>query len=123
MPHMILTGCRALAEAAPLFDSKAQRWGRAVMKQEAVWLRNDRQALMVEGVVVEFSRALHPLAYIAPHHDDFIVRLRDHSPVERTDAIQRWLSTIALTVLRSCGGRLKTTNIPSALWADLNLPE
>jgi hypothetical protein len=122
MPHLILTDCSDIVHAAPAFRSVAQRWGRAVMKVETTWLRSDREALLVEGVVVEFSRALHPVAVVSPHHGNAAVRLWDFAPVERTEAVQRWLASVASVVLGACGGTVFSTNIPDALLQDLGLP-
>jgi hypothetical protein len=122
MPHLILTGCSEIPDARDAFPRQAHRWRRAVMKTEGVWMRTDRDALLVEGVVIEFSRALHPLAIVAGHHDDVTIRLWDHQTIERTDGVQRWLAIVARTVLDACGGRLKSTNITVDLWQDLELP-
>ncbi len=87
MPHLILKGDVDLAEWADAFDTSAIRWQRAVLKVEDSWLRSDGAALLVEGIVVEFSRPLHPVAFVGLHHGNTIVRLWARGGVERTEAV------------------------------------
>jgi hypothetical protein len=121
MPHLVLSGTVDLANVAVKFDSRVERWGPAVLKTEGLWLRSDRLALLVEGVVVEHSRPLHPVAVVSAHHGDTSVRLWPVVLVERTAAVQRWLASIAGELQRLGGGRLKTTNIAAELWRDFRL--
>jgi hypothetical protein len=110
-----------LEYVASSLGGKAQRWGPAVLKTEASWRRSDGRAVLVEGVVVEHSRPLHPVAVVSLNHGDTNIRLWRLAPVERTPAVQRWLATVAAE-LRSLGcGPLKTTNIAAELWSDLEL--
>jgi hypothetical protein len=75
----------------------------------------------VEGVVVEHSRPLHPVAVISVSRGDTSVRLWHLAPVERTPAVQRWLATIASELRRLGSGPLKSTNISDDVWGDLDL--
>lgn len=104
---------------ASSLTSEAQRWGTAVLKTEAVWRRVDGHAVLVEGVVVEHSRPLHPVALISESKDSTSVRLWRLAPIERTLAVQRWLASIAAELCRHGAGGLKTTNIAAELWRDL----
>jgi len=119
MPHMVLAGGLELAPVA--VPEEVHRWGRAVIKTEGSWRRCAGEALLVEGVVVEFARPLHPVALVAPHHGDTIVRLWPVAPVERTRAVQRWLGLLAGVLQRQGAGPLKLTNIPAELWQDIGL--
>jgi hypothetical protein len=121
MPHLILSGETDLERAAAVFSGEAQRWGPAVLKTEATWRRSDGLALLVEGVVVEHSRPLHPVAVISHGHGDTSVRLWRLAPVERTPAVQRWLASVAGQLRHLGAGSLKTTNIAAELWQDLGL--
>ena len=121
MPHLVLGGEVDLETMASGLAGEAQRWGPAVLKTEASWLRSDGLAVLVEGVVVEHSRPLHPVAVISLSHGDTSVRLWRLAPVERTAAVQRWLASIAGELRRRGAGPLKTTNIPPQLWEDLGL--
>jgi len=112
MPHVILEGPVDISAILPIIGTEARRWGRAVLKTDNVWLRSDHRGLMLEGVIVEFSRALHPLALVAPHHGDTGVRLWPHLEIERTHAVQRWLALIAADLQQGGAGILKRTNIP-----------
>lgn len=119
MPHLVLRG--ALAFDGVVVDPEVHRWGRAVLKTDLCWLRRDARAMLVEGVVVEFSRPLHPVAVVAHHHGDTTVRLWQAVPVERTRAVQRWLCLVAVALQRAGAGRVTNTNIPTDLWHDLDL--
>ena len=121
MPHLVLSGVVDLDKVAASLGREVQRWGPAVLKTEASWRRSDGHALLVEGVVVEFSRPQHPVAVISQSDGDTSVRLWRLAPVERTPAVQRWLALVADELHRLGGGRLKTTNIPAELWEDLGL--
>ena len=121
MPHLVLHGEIDLEAIAPDIGGEAQRWGAAVLKTEDMWRRSDGLAALVEGVVVEHSRPLHPVAVISLSHGDTSVRLWRLAPVERTPAVQRWLASVAAELRRRGAGPLKTTNIPPQLWEDLGL--
>lgn len=121
MPHVILTGTVSLEAFASSVDGEAQRWRAAVFKNEASWLRSDGLAILVEGVVIEHSRPLHPVAVITQSHGDTSVRLWRLAPVERTPAVQRWLASVAGELRRLGAGPIKTTNIADELVRDLGL--
>ncbi len=121
MPHLILDGEIDLERLAREIEPGIVRWGRAVLKTSAVWTRGDGAALLVEGVVIEFSRPLLPVAMVTPHHGDTAIRLWAPVPVERTRAVQRWLALIAVQARRAGAGILKATNLPEDLWEDLSL--
>jgi len=117
MPHLILEGPTDFSSAATEIHTEARRWGRAVLKTEGWWTRSDAGALLFEGVIVEFSRALHPLALVAPHHGDTSVRLWPHVDIERTHAVQRWLALIAADLQRSGAGALSCLGHPRRMRA------
>ena len=121
MPHLILSGTLDLETAASSLDGEAQRWRAAVLKSEASWRRSDGLAVLVEGVVIEHSRPLHPVAVITQSHGDTSVRLWRLAPVERTPAVQRWLASVASDLQRHGAGPLKSTNIADELLHDLDL--
>lgn len=119
MPHLVLAGGLELAEVTP--PEAVHRWGRAVMKTEGCWRRCGGEAVLVEGVVVEHARPLHPVALVAPHQGDTIVRLWPVVAVERTHPVQRWLCLLAVELQRRGAGPVTVTNIPPELWRDLEL--
>jgi len=121
MPHLVLVGGFQPQEAARSIGADVHRWGRSVLKTDVCWKRGDEEALLVEGVVVEFSRPLHPVALIAAHHDDTIVRLWPLCAVERTLPVQRWLAVLAVE-LQQCGaGPVRSTNISDETLDGLDL--
>jgi hypothetical protein len=121
MPHVVLDGVvhvEALLEHMP---REVRKWGPAVLKTEQLWRRADGRAVLVEGVVVEHARPLHPIAVVAEHRGDTRVSLWPYAPVERTPAVQRWLATVASDVQKLSGGMLRTTNISRSLLEGLGL--
>jgi hypothetical protein len=121
VPHLVLNGSLSAQETAGGVRPAVRRWGQAVLKTERCWLREDGGGVLVEGVVVEHSRPLHPVALVEPHRAGTIVRLWRLAPTERTPAVQRWLALLA-TDLRDLGlGPLVSTNLQPELWSDLPL--
>lgn len=118
MPHMILSGEIDLESAAESFMPQVHRWGRAVLKLSECWLRKDQRALLVEGVVVELSRPLHPVFSVGVSDGKTQVRLWPHVDVERTWPVQRLLAVYTRELSTATEGLL-TTNIPEELWRDL----
>ncbi len=121
MPHLVLDGGFDVEELLERMPREVRRWGPAVLKTEQLWRRADGRALLVEGVVVEYSRPLHPIAVVAEHRGDTRVGLWRYAPVERTRAVQRWLATVAGDVRALGGGMLRSTNISRDLLDDLGL--
>lgn len=119
MPHLILDGEMDLRRIGDGLQLEVHRWGTAVLKIESLWWRSDKSALLVEGVVVEHSRAVHPVAVVAAARGKTSVRLWQRVPVERTPAVQRWLAVIAEALGRLGGGSLHTTNIGDDVLAGL----
>lgn len=119
MPHLIVKGALPAPEVARGLRPGVQRWGRAVLKTERCWVRHDEMAVLVEGVVVEHSRPLHPVALVEPHPGGTIVRLWTVAPTERTPAVQRWLAQLAAELCGLGLGPLLVTNLPAELWSDI----
>jgi hypothetical protein len=119
MPHLVLAGRVPAQELLARLEPRVRRWGRAVLKTESCWLRQDGRAVLVEGVVVELSRPLHPVAVVEYRGGETVVRLWPLAPVERTPAVQRWLALIAADLCGWGAGPLLTTNLPAELWSDL----
>ncbi len=122
MPHMVLTHPVAWPEVAAQLTGEPRRWGRAVLKSEGRWLRLDGEGVLVEGLVVEFARPLHPVLLLAPHHGHAIVRLWPLVAVERSRAVQRWLCEVASELATLGAGPVTSTNIAPELWEDLPFP-
>ena len=121
MPHFVLAGeidCAGLVER---LQPTVHRWGRAVLKTDGAWLRHDGLAALIEGVVVEFSRPLHPVAIVAHTRGETTLRLWSLAPVERTEAVQRWLALLVAEFQAAGAGQILNTNLPEALYADLGL--
>jgi hypothetical protein len=121
MPHVVLDGVFDVEALLDHMPREVRKWGPAVLKTEQLWRRADGRAMLVEGVVVEHSRPLHPIAVVAHDRGDTRVSLWPHAPVERTPAVQRWLATVAGDVRNLTGGTLRTTNISSSLLEGLGL--
>jgi len=121
MPHLVLDGSVDLDRTTRELDPGVVRWGRVVIKTGDRWLRGDGEAVLVEGVVVELSRPLHPVVMIAHRDGDTVVRLWPVIEVERTPAVQRWLGVLALELQRLGAGPVVTTNIGTEVLDSLGL--
>jgi hypothetical protein len=121
MPHLVLSGCLDFDRVGRQLESRLERWRRAMLKTEGCWLKQGGDGLLVEGVVVELSRPLHPVAVISRRDSDTVIRLWSSAPVERTPAVQRWLALVASEIQRCGGGAVMTTNICDEYLAGLDL--
>ncbi|MCP4895878.1 MAG: hypothetical protein GY906_02800 [bacterium] len=114
MPHLKLEGKTALDEVLAGLTTEVHRWGRAVLKVDACWLRVDRQALLIEGVVVEHSRPLHPVVMVALQPGHTVIRLWPTVSVERTSAVRRLLGLVGVQLQGLGAGPVVVTNIDLA---------
>ena len=121
MPHFILDREMDLHRVAHELPRGVHRWRTAVLKVEEVWARPDALAVLIEGIVVEHSRAVHPVAIVATGRGSTSVRLWPRAPVERTPAVQRWLAVIAAALRGLGGGAVETTNVADEIVEDLAL--
>ncbi|MCU0303137.1 MAG: hypothetical protein MUC56_03620 [Thermoanaerobaculales bacterium] len=121
MPHLVLRGAFDAGRVARELEPGVSRWGRAVLKIGDRWLRDDGRAVLVEGVVVELARPLHPVAMVADRDGATVVRLWPAIEIERTAAVQRWLAIVALGLQRLGAGAVRTTNIPPEILDGLAL--
>jgi hypothetical protein len=121
MPHLVLGGSVDLARLVHELKPDVVRWGRAVIKTGDCWLRADSQALLIDGVVVELGRPIHPVAVVSIRDDDTVVRLWPVVEVERTPAVQHWLAAIAVGLQRVGAGPVVTTNIGDEVLDGLEL--
>lgn len=121
MPHVVLQGDVDMVRVAAELPRTVRRFKAAVLKTEEVWQRADAGAVLVEGVVVEYTRPLHPVALISKHHGDTRVRLWRLATVERTPAVQRWLAHLAKDVQTIGGGPVCATNLSPELVEEVAL--
>jgi len=121
MPHLVLRGSVDFDTITGELDMDVVRWGRAVIKTVDRWRRADAEAMLVDGVVVELARPLHPVALVADRDGDTVIRLWPVVEVERTPAVQRWLAVLAGEFQRLGGGPVVTTNIGPEVLEGLNL--
>jgi hypothetical protein len=77
--------------------------------------------MLIDGVVVELVRPLHPVALVSIRDGDTVVRLWPVVEVERTAAVQRWLAVIAGGLQQLGGGAVHTTNIGADVLDGLDL--
>ena len=121
MPHLVLRGEVDFDLVLERMPKDAVKWGAAVLKTVDLWRRADARAILIEGVVVEHSRPLHPVALVSLSHGDTSVRLWSLAAVERTPAVQRWLAVVARNLQQLGAGEVRTTNIAPALVEDLTI--
>ncbi len=121
MPHLILEGEADFEVLVATVPRDAHRWGVAVLKTEEMWFRSDGLALLAEGVVVEHSRPLHPVAVISKSREETTLRLWRLAPTERTPAVQRWLAILARAAQSAGCGRVTRTNLAADVIDGVNL--
>ncbi len=121
MPHLVLRGSVDFDRAVHELEIGVIRWGRAVIKTSDLWCRADGEAFLADGVVVELSRPLHPVALVATRDGDTVIRLWPVVEVERTPAVQRWLAVIARSLQGLGCGAIHTTNIGPEILEGLDL--
>lgn len=119
MPHLVLRDEVDFDLVLERMSKDAVKWGAAVLKTTELWRRADGRAILIEGVVIEHSRPLHPVALISLSHGDTSVRLWRLAAVERTPAVQRWLAVVARDLQQMGAGAVRATNIAPALVEDL----
>ena len=121
MPHLVLRDEMDFDLVLERMPKNAVKWGAAVLKTADLWRRADGRAILIEGVVVEHSRPLHPVALISLSHGDTSLRLWRLAAVERTPAVQRWLAVVARDLQQLGAGPVRATNIAPALVEDLRM--
>jgi len=121
MPHLVLRDEVDFDLVLERMSKDAVKWGAAVLKTTELWRRADGRAILIEGVVIEHSRPLHPVALISLSHGDTSVRLWRLAAVERTPAVQRWLAVVARDLQQLGAGAVRATNIAPALVEDLRM--
>jgi len=121
MPHLVMRGPIDFHNVAEHLNLGVTKWGRAVLKTGEKWSRSDHEAMLIDGVVVELVRPLHPVAMVAIRDGDTVIRLWPVVEVERTPAVQRWLAVIAAGLQQFGGGAVYTTNIGPEVLEGLDL--
>ncbi len=115
MPHVIRSGLVDLDAAWRALPRGPWRWGTAVARVEGCYLGPDAATLLVAGVVVDYGRPLHPIVLVSRGADTTAVHLWSAIPVERTDAVKRFLAQVARELPAFGAGDVTTTNIPDLL--------
>jgi hypothetical protein len=82
---------------------------------EGCYLGRDATTLLVAGAVIDYGRPLHPILLISRGTQTTSVHLWSAVPVERTDAVKRFLAQVARDLSAFGAGGVVTTNIPDLL--------
>jgi len=114
MPHVVRTGLADLEAAWRGLPAGPWRWGSAVGRVEGCYLGVGRECLLVSGVVVEWGRALHPVALVTHRGGKTAVHLWPAAAVERTDAVKRFLVEVARGLSAFGAGEVVATNLTDA---------
>jgi hypothetical protein len=115
MPHVIRRGRANLDRAWRELPSGPWRWGRAVARVEGCYLGADGRSLLVAGVVVELGRPLHPVFIVTHREGDTAVHLWNVAPVERTEAVKRFLARVAMELGAFGAGEVVVSNLPDLI--------
>lgn len=115
MPHIVLRGEVELQTVWQALPQGPWRWGRAVARVEGCYLAAGGRALLVAGVVVELGRPLHPVLVITLRDGTTAVHLWSAAPVERTEAVQRFLAQVAMELRAFGAGEVVATNLQALL--------
>ncbi|MGC8915702.1 MAG: hypothetical protein ACP5NF_01830 [Thermoanaerobaculum sp.] len=119
MPHVILSGFADLAKAWQEFPSGPFRLGNAVARIEGRFMSSSQRELLLEAVVVEFGRPLHPVVLVSYRQEGTAVHLWDVVRVERTEAVKALVALVARELLAFGAGGLVTTNLKPELLGSL----
>ena len=111
MPHVVRAGKVDLAAAWRGLPGGPWRWGRVVARLENSYLAASGQALLIQAVVVEFSRPRHPVLLVTHRRDETAVHLWPHVVVERTDAVKRLVWQVAGELTAFGAGEITATNL------------
>lgn len=85
--------------------------GSAVARIEGRFLSSSRRELLLQAVVVEFGRPLHPVLLVSLRHDGTAVHLWDVVRVERTQAVKGLVALVARELARFGAGEVRSTNL------------
>ena len=112
MPHVFRAGRVDLDQAWRAFPLGPWRWGNAVGKVEGRYLGHGGKSLLIAGVVVEFGRPIHPVVVISLNPAGTAFHLWQGAPVERTEAVKRFLAQVAREAVAFGCGEVAQTNLP-----------
>jgi hypothetical protein len=111
MPHVVRRGCADLHAAWRGLPLGPWRWGRAVARVEGRYLAAEGHTLLVQCVVVEYGRPLHPVIMIAHRGQETAVHLWPVVRVERTEAVKRVVLEVAAGLQAFGAGEIVATNL------------
>jgi len=111
MPHVVRAGRADLEAAWRGLAGGPWRWGRVVARIEGRYLASEGVALLLAGVVVEFSRPLHPVVLVTHRRDATAVHLWPAVQVERTAAVKRLVWQVAEELTAFGAGAITATNL------------
>jgi hypothetical protein len=112
VPHVVRQGRADLEAAWRALPRGPWRRGSAVAKIEGCYLASQGLALLVEGVVVEYGRPLHPVVLVTHRDEQTAVHLWPSAPVERTEAVKWFLAQVARELANYGAGAVVSTNLP-----------
>lgn len=119
MPHVILSGQADLVKAWREFPEGPFRLANAVTRVEGRFLSSSQRELLLEAVVVEFGRPLHPVVLVSLRPEGTAVHLWDVVRVERTEAVKAFVALVARELSRFGAGEVRTSNLKPELLATL----
>lgn len=111
MPHVIIADPPSLLE----FFDRYEPWidkrpGGIVLQTRGAFLRDDRNAVMVECITVEIGPPVHFFVVAETKRDQITVRCAAHPSPPRSDAVKELVAVVARKVL-AVGGSIERTNL------------
>lgn len=116
MPHVVLTGKATIEdifkELKPLFI----RNGSMILKTSEVYIERNKNAVLVDSLVIEANKKTIFLAMISGRDDGVVVRLYPKVEVEKTDGVRKILAELAKQLLAAFPGlKVGETNLADYL--------
>jgi hypothetical protein len=111
MPHVVRRGRADLDAAWKGLPAGPWRWGRAVARVEGRYLAAEGNVLLVQGVVVEYGRPVHPVVMVTHRGEETAVHFWPVVRVERTEAVKRLLVQVAAELEAFGAGEVVATNL------------
>ncbi len=115
MPHIVLEGPIGIDECQESFEPFLHREEDLVVKGERIFCDRDRQAALIETLVVDRGHTQRFFILLAPKNGGITVRLEPLTDPEKTRGVRRALAVVAHRIRGATGCSYGKTNISDYL--------